>query len=228
MNTAIIVAAGSGTRFGSDIPKQFVEILGKPVMIHALERFQACDTIDSIVLVVATDEVERTQELLEKYPCSKLARITSGGRTRAESVYNGLNNIDPATVIVAVHDGARPLVSTDEITQTIEKAMEFDAACLVAPVTDTIKEIDGQMIIGTIDRRNLRRALTPQAFRIELLDEAFAGGNFDEAVTDESYLVEKLGHAIAYVAGSPKNIKITHPEDVLIAEEYLLTYNKSK
>lgn len=228
MNTAIIVAAGFGTRFGSDIPKQFVEILGKPVLIHVLERFQECAEIDSIVLVVAADEVERTKKILEKYPFSKLTGITSGGRTRAESVYKGLHNIDPATVIVAVHDGARPLVSTEEIKQTIEKAMEFDAACLVAPVTDTIKEIDGQMIIGTVDRRNLRRALTPQAFKIELLNEAFADGNFDEAVTDESYLVEKLGHAIAYVAGSSKNIKITHPEDVRIAEEYLLTYNLKK
>lgn len=215
--TAIIVAAGSGSRFNSDIPKQFIEIHGKPVIVHALERFQAAPSVDSIVLVLAGDQVAG----FESDAISKLTKVVAGGTTRAESVLNGLNAVDAGTEIVAVHDGARPLVAVDEIERTIATAKETGAACLVAAVTDTIKSVRGDEIAATLDRDKLRRALTPQAFRIEVLKKAFELGDLSDAVTDECYLVERLGHPIAFVEGSSRNIKITHAEDLIFAEAYL-------
>jgi 2-C-methyl-D-erythritol 4-phosphate cytidylyltransferase len=222
MNTAIIAAAGSGTRFNSQTPKQFLEILGKPLIVHTLERFDSCPSIDGIILVLPGAEIERFEQIARKYNIGKLNKIVAGGSIRAGSVANGLNALDAqAEDIIAVHDGARPLVTVEEITQTIEKAKETGVACLVAAVTDTIKEIDGGRIIGTIDRTKLRRALTPQAFRYEILQKAFAHGDIGAEVTDECYLVEKLGFEIAFVEGSARNIKITHPEDIALAEMFL-------
>lgn len=222
MNSAIIVAAGSGTRFGSDVPKQFLEIGGKPLLIYTLERFELCSAIDEIVLVLSATEIANFRTTIEKYNLEKLAKIVAGGRTRAESVFNGLNAIDAKRCeIVAVHDGARPLISSEEITKTIEKASETGAACLVAEVTDTIKEVSNGKITCTIDRANLRRALTPQVFRCEILKRAFAKNADLNAATDECFLVEKLGYEIAVVEGSAKNIKVTNKEDLAIVEKYL-------
>lgn len=222
MNVAIIVAAGSGTRFGSVMPKQFHEILGKPLLIHTLERFCFCPAVDEIVLVLSAEEIENFRNIHEKFKLGKLSIIVSGGKTRAASVLNGLNSIvSESAEIVAVHDGARPLVTTEEITKTIEKARETGAACLVAAVTDTIKEVADGKIVGTIDRAKLRRALTPQCFRYEILRSAFAENEIGEAVTDECLLVEKLGYEIAAVEGSAKNIKVTTPEDFILAESLL-------
>jgi 2-C-methyl-D-erythritol 4-phosphate cytidylyltransferase len=221
MNTAIIVAAGSGTRIGSDKPKQFLEIHGRPIIVHTLERFASCDSVDEIVLVLPEADIEAFRQITESFSIKKISRIVAGGKTRAGSVRNGLSSVGEATEIVAVHDGARPLVTTDEISRTINGAIKTGAACLVAPVTDTIKEVAGEEIIGTIDRSRLRRALTPQAFRVEILKKAFENADLSESITDECYLVEKLGCKITCVEGSPRNIKITHPEDLILAELFL-------
>ncbi|MEP6788327.1 MAG: 2-C-methyl-D-erythritol 4-phosphate cytidylyltransferase [Acidobacteriota bacterium] len=222
MNTAIIVAAGSGQRFASSQPKQFIPILGKPLIIHTLERFEASPVIDEIVLVLSMEGRDEFALISGKYTFPKLRPVVTGGKTRAESVRNGLDVVEASTSkVVAVHDGARPLVSLDEIARTIEKAEEIGAACLVGEVTDTIKEIDGEYIFGTIDRRGLRRALTPQAFRYDILRKAFEGVDLAESVTDECSLVEDLGVKIAFVSGSARNIKVTHPEDLLLAEALL-------
>lgn len=222
MNVAIILAAGSGTRFGADRPKQFLEIGGKPLLIHTLEKFQDCRLIDEIVLILSENEIENFQKTLEKFQINKLSKIIAGGQTRAESVRNGLNSLDKNPVrIVAVHDGARPFVTAEEIAETIEKAKDKGAVCLVAPVFDTIKRIADGKIVETIDRNFLRRALTPQTFRIEVLQNAFSDENFDPAATDECFLVEKAGFEIAFVDGSAKNIKITTREDFTVAESFL-------
>jgi len=219
MNTAIIVAAGSGSRFAASQPKQFVELLGKPLIIHTIERFQACAAIDEIVLVLSEEGRNEFARLRAQFEISKLKSVILGGKTRAESVRNALDAVDASTAtIVAVHDGARPLVTIDEISRVVEKATETGAACLVAEVTDTIKEIEGEYISRTIDRRTLRRALTPQAFRYEVLRRAFSGVHLDESVTDECYLVEKLGVKIAFVEGSSANIKVTRTEDLILAK----------
>lgn len=222
MNTAIITAAGSGKRFNSPVPKQFLEVHGKPLLVHTIERFELCPAIDQIILVLAAGEIDGFGHILGKYELAKVREIVAGGGTRAASVRNGLDAVSGSEGdVVAVHDGARPLVSVEEIAQTIEKAREMGAACLVAPVTDTIKEVAGGRITGTIDRGKLRRALTPQAFRFEILREAFTQGGTGEEVTDECYLVERLGQEIAFIEGSARNIKVTNPEDVLLAELFL-------
>ncbi|NOT47252.1 MAG: 2-C-methyl-D-erythritol 4-phosphate cytidylyltransferase [Acidobacteria bacterium] len=219
MNTAIIVAAGSGERFGSEIPKQFIEINGKPVIVHTIERFQDAPSIDSIVLVVAENYIPQCEAVVAVYP--KLAKIVAGGRTRAESVRNGLRAVDPECDLVAVHDGARPFVTIDEIERTVGKAKETGAACLVAAVTDTIKSVRGGEIADTLDRDKLRRALTPQVFRKDVLTRAFENADLTGTVTDECYLVEKLRYSISFVEGSSRNIKITHPDDLTFAEALL-------
>ena len=218
--TAIIVAAGTGSRFKSTTPKQFLELAGKPVIAHAIDRFQSASSIDAIVVVLAADRVSGFL-----HTADKLFAVVAGGATRAESVMHGLNAVGVAD-IVAVHDGARPFVTPDEIDRTVAKAAATGAACLVAPVTDTIKTVCGDEISGTLDREKLRRALTPQVFKKEILQRAFELGDLSEAVTDECYLVEKLGRPIAFVEGSPRNIKITHPEDLIHAAAVMREFEK--
>ncbi|MEP6924088.1 MAG: 2-C-methyl-D-erythritol 4-phosphate cytidylyltransferase [Pyrinomonadaceae bacterium] len=221
---AIIVAAGSGKRFGAEKPKQFLELAGTPIIFHTLQRFEACSAIAQIIVVLPAAETDGFLAKAAKYGLQKLKTVVAGGNTRTASVWNGLNAVEPNSAeIIAVHDGARPFVTSEEIKRTIEKARETGAACLVAPVTDTIKEItpDG-MILQTIDRNTLRRALTPQCFRIEILRRAFRKIDLlNEQATDESFLVEKLGYQISIVEGSPRNIKITVPEDLILAESLL-------
>lgn len=221
MNTAIVVAAGSGNRFNSQTPKQFAEILGKPVIIHTLEKFEACESVSQIILVLPLDEISDFQSVIKDFNLKKIKTIVAGGTSRAASVLKGLNAIDPSTEIVAVHDGVRPLVSIAEIAATIQKAKETGAACLVAEVTDTIKQISDGKITATLDRTTLRRAMTPQAFRYKILRQAFDQVDLYDEVTDECMLVEKLGQEIAYVEGSASNIKITHPEDRILADALL-------
>ena len=218
--TAIIVAAGTGSRFKSETPKQFVELGGKPIVVHSIERLAAAPSVDALIVVVASEHVTR----LGGMNISKPVRVVTGGATRAESVSNGLRAVEDDADLVAVHDGARPFVSVDEIERTIAKAKEMGAACLVAPVTDTIKTISGAEISGTLDRDKLRLALTPQAFKIEVLRRAFEIGEMSDAVTDECYLVEKLGHPIAFVEGSARNIKLTYAEDLILAESIAKTF----
>lgn len=221
MNTAIIVAAGSGQRFDPTTPKQFVTLHGKPLILHTLEKFGSTPLVDEIVLVLseAGRELFRSSNLGSEI--TKLRSIVIGGATRAESVRNGLGAVSSDCDIIAVHDGARPLVTPDEISAVVKKAAETGAACLVAPLNDTIKSVTGGEIAATVSRDKLRRALTPQAFKYEVLKRAFELGDLSDEVTDECYLVEKLGHPIAVVDGSAQNIKITKPEDLLFAEALL-------
>jgi len=220
MNIAIIVAAGAGHRLGSKRPKQFLELAGKPVIQYSLERFDECPSIDSIIVVVPDREIDAFRRMASTFNLGKLGEVVAGGRTRAESVWNGLKAVRNAEY-VAVHDGARPLVTVDEIERTLAAAREFGAACLTAAVSDTIKTVAKDEIKGTVDRSDLRRALTPQVFRTELLRRAFANVDLDESITDECYLVERLGHKIQSVPGSSRNIKITVADDYVIAEALL-------
>jgi len=215
--TAIIVAAGSGSRFNSDTPKQFLEIAGKPIIEYAIRRFVDAPSISEIVLVLGSDRIDG----FDRSRFAKVTTVVAGGPTRAESVAKGIAATSDDTELIAVHDGARPLVSVDEIERTIAVAKKTGAACLVTPVTDTIKSIRDNEIVATLDRTKLRRALTPQVFRRDLLLKAFEGVSFDDSITDECYLVEKLGHPITIVEGSPRNIKITHQEDLALAEALL-------
>lgn len=219
MNSAIIVAAGQGKRFGSETPKQFLHLGDKPLIFHTLEKFQSCSLIDEIILVLAEDKIDFFHSL--EYRSQKALKLAVGGKTRAESVFNGFQLIDERTEIVAVHDGARPFVSVEEISKTVQTAQKHGAACLVAPINETVKRVSQGKIVETVDRCLLRRALTPQAFKREILARAFENASLDETVTDECFLVEKTGVEIAIVEGSLRNIKITTSEDWALAQIFL-------
>jgi 2-C-methyl-D-erythritol 4-phosphate cytidylyltransferase len=224
MNVAIVAAAGQGTRMGTGRAKQFLELAGIPVIIHTLKKFEASAEIQQVVVVLPPQDAAGFLELAGKYGLKKLTRVIPGGATRAQSVWRGLQSLRPTTDIVAVHDGVRPFVSPEEIDATVRAARENGAAILVSPVTDTIKQVEGGRVSATIDRLTLRRALTPQCFRFELLRRAFErAGNLDNSITDESFLVEKLGEPVILVEGSTKNIKLTQPEDLITGERLLTT-----
>ena len=223
MNIAIIAAAGAGTRMASDRPKQFLLLAGTPVIVHTLKAFEQCDSIHEVIVVLPAEQSAGFLSMAGKYGLRKLARVVPGGATRAESVKRGLMSVRAATAeIVVVHDGVRPFVTVDEIDRTIGAARENGAAILVAPVTDTIKEVRNHAVMKTLDRTGLRRALTPQCFRYELLKQAYQAADVnDPSLTDESALVEQLGHRVSVVEGSARNIKITTLADLEIAEALL-------
>lgn len=223
MNSAIIVAAGSGSRMASDRPKQFLLLAGIPLIFHTLRPFEQCDSIDETIVVLPPESAAEFLDSAAKFGVKKVTRVVPGGATRAESVKRGLTAIRAASAeIVAVHDGVRPFVSVAEIGETVAAAEQHGAAILVAVTTDTIKQVDGNRITKTLDRRVLRRALTPQCFKYELLMRAFAQADLsDPALTDDSMLVEHLGVGVEIVEGSARNIKITTPEDLLMAESFL-------
>lgn len=223
MNTAIIAAAGAGTRMVSDRPKQFLQLAGRSLIFHTLQPFEECESIHEVIVVLPAEESAGFLSLVGKYGLRKITRVVPGGATRADSVKRGLMAIRSATAeIVVVHDGVRPFVTVGEIESTIATAKTNGAAILVAPVTDTIKRVSGERVVKTLDRVELRRALTPQSFQYELLREAYQQVDVnDPSLTDESMLVEQLGKPVAVVEGSARNIKITTAEDLLVAEALL-------
>jgi len=225
MNIAIIAAAGAGIRMASDRPKQFLQLAGMPIIFHTLKPFEQCDSIDEVIVVLPAEESAGFLSLAGKYGLRKVARVVPGGATRADSVRRGLLAIRAATAeIVAVHDGVRPFVTVEQIEATIRAARAGGAAILAAPVTDTIKQVDDGRVLGTLDRATLRRAMTPQCFHYELLRQAYQNADVsDPSLTDESALVEQLGHTVSIVEGSGRNIKITTAEDLAIAEAILAT-----
>jgi 2-C-methyl-D-erythritol 4-phosphate cytidylyltransferase len=225
MNIAIIAAAGAGTRMAGDRPKQFLLLAGTPVIFHTLKPFEECEQIHEVIVVLPAEESAGFLSMAGKYGLRKLTRVVPGGATRADSVKRGLTAIRSATAeIVAVHDGVRPFVTVAEINSTIAAAQSDGAAILVAPVTDTIKQVGDRAVVKTLDRSSLRRALTPQCFQYELLRQAYQHADVnDPSLTDESALVERLGIPVTVVEGSSRNIKITTAEDFAIAEAMLAT-----
>ncbi|MEA2204168.1 MAG: 2-C-methyl-D-erythritol 4-phosphate cytidylyltransferase [Blastocatellia bacterium] len=223
MNVAIIAAAGQGVRMGSKRAKQFLELDGIPVIIHTLQRFQDCADIHEVVVVLPEKDVKRFRALARKHGLTKVASCIAGGKTRGQSVKLGFDSISPHVSIVAVHDGVRPFVTPAEISKTIKTARRARAAILVAAVTDTIKVLDKGSVSFTPLRAQLRRALTPQCFHYQTLREAFkdpAWRRNSERFTDEAMLVEQ-SVKVAVVEGNARNIKITTPEDLVMAEVIL-------
>jgi 2-C-methyl-D-erythritol 4-phosphate cytidylyltransferase len=223
MNLAIIAAAGQGTRMAGKRPKQFLELAGTPIILHTLKAFEQCDVIQGIIVVTAAEETAGLLSLVNKHGLRKIVAVVPGGATRAESVLRGLETIEETTAeIIAVHDGVRPFVTPDEIARTVEAAKLEGAAILVSAPVDTIKEVKDGTVVRTLKRAGLRHALTPQCFRYKLLRRAYEEIDVsDPELTDESALVERLGVKIVTVEGSPRNIKITRPEDLLVGEALL-------
>jgi 2-C-methyl-D-erythritol 4-phosphate cytidylyltransferase len=224
MNVAIVVAGGKGARFGSDRPKQFLELDGIPIIIHTLRQFERSGAIAEVVVVLPATETASIEPLLKKFEIKKVARVVAGGATRAQSVQSGLRAIEAAD-LVAIHDAVRPLVTPEEIERVVKVAAASGAAILTAPVSDTIKHVVDGQVSATLPRAALRRALTPQCFRLDLLQKAYAALPEIEAsgvdVSDDSILVERLGISIVAVEGNAGNIKITTPADLAVAEVLL-------
>jgi len=217
--SAIIPAAGLGIRMGSDVPKQFLLLDGKPILHHTLTVFGQCPIVDEIVLVVSEKEISKAQqEIQEAHP--KVTKVIAGGKERQDSVGNGLGNLDSGTDIVVIHDGVRPFVSPDIIQETVEAAQKFGSAITAIPVSDTIKKVNERCLVEhTIDRGGLWRVQTPQTFQVSLLKEAFEKARNDNFYgTDESSLIEYMGKEVKVIAGSEFNIKITRSEDLVLAE----------
>jgi 2-C-methyl-D-erythritol 4-phosphate cytidylyltransferase len=223
MNVAIIAAAGQGLRMAGKRPKQFLELAGAPIIFHTLQAFEQCDSIQEIIVVISAAESAGFLSLAGKRELRKLRKVVPGGATRAESVLRGLQAVREATIeIVAVHDAVRPFVTPDEIARTVSAAQVAGAAILVSAPVDTVKEIRAGSVIRTLRRDDLRNALTPQCFQYKLLRRAYEQVDvFDPDLTDESSLVERLGERVAIVEGSARNIKITRPEDLILAEALL-------
>ena len=211
---ALIVAAGSGTRFGG--LKQFAFLGGRPLVDWSCEAFQVHPLIDDIVLVLP-DQSEKIG-WAERFP--KILEVVSGGRRRQDSVRAGFLRLDPGrTGLVLVHDGARPLVSAGVIDRVIEGASKSGAAVPIVSVDDTLKEIESNRVVRTLDRTRVGRVQTPQGFAYPLLDRALTSAEAAEFTgTDEASLVERLGETVTVVSGDPRNVKITTPLDLITAK----------
>lgn len=227
--TAIIPAAGLGTRMGADQPKQFIEIDGMPLVMFTLRRLAACSAITDFILSTRADEVVGLQDKVAKAGLGRPARVIHGGDSRQQSVANALAQVDPATEIVLVHDAVRPFVTAEQTARVIAEARLRGAAILAIPAIDTIKEVkraslpeDVALITATIPRERLVMAQTPQAFSFSLLREAFKKAQEDGVTgSDEAVLVERMGREVFAVLGSDRNLKITRPSDLDLAHFYL-------
>lgn len=220
--SAIIPAAGQGTRMGSSIPKQFLLLQGKPILHHTLRAFEASGQVDSVILVVPEkDFAAAEKQWLQGYDIVK--KIVIGGTERQDSVYNGFQALDCDTDVVLVHDGVRPFVDADMIQRAIEAAKNFGAAITAIQVNDTIKLSDADGFVEkTVDRSGLWRIQTPQAFQYAVLAEAFLKAIQDSYYgTDEGSLLEYAGKKVKIIEGSEMNIKITRKEDLILGEAIL-------
>ena len=220
---AIIPAAGAGRRMGSAVEKQFLHLRGIPILAHTLRVFDKSPKIDGIVLVVAPQQRQALEgEVLGPHPCEKLLRVIDGGAERQDSVANGLRAIPPDCELVVVHDGVRPLVSIDLLEAVLEAAHHYGAAIAAIPAGDTVKQADSQKVVATLERETIWLAQTPQIFRAKLLRRAYEKAARDQAIlTDDAALVERIGVTVHLVHGSPENIKVTTPADLLLAEAIL-------
>jgi 2-C-methyl-D-erythritol 4-phosphate cytidylyltransferase len=227
----IIPAAGLGSRMagaatGKAPAKQFTELNGIPVLIHTLRKFASVPAVSEIVIALRKSEAENFAPRLEQEKFAKPVRIVEGGEHRQESVSKALQAISAAdSDLVLVHDAVRPFVDRDVIASVIEAAAKHGAAIAALPAVDTIKQVDrtadGAVVNATIPREHIVLVQTPQGFRFHLLKQAFEEAARDGFTgTDEASVVERMGHAVAVVMGSPRNIKITTPLDLELAEFY--------
>ena len=229
---AIIVAGGSGTRFGAELPKQFLELGGKPILMRTISAFGGGTSdrtavsafgggFSEVIVTLPEGQMGLWRELCERYCFAVPHRVVAGGETRWHSVKNALDSIgDISDVdIIAVHDGVRPLVTADLIGRTVEAARRDGAAIPVVMLNDSVRQVE-KGASHALDRSTLRAVQTPQVFDARLLTEAYRQP-FDSTFTDDASVVERMGHSVTLVEGDPQNLKITRPMDLALAE-YLL------
>ncbi|MDI7259254.1 MAG: 2-C-methyl-D-erythritol 4-phosphate cytidylyltransferase [Thermodesulfobacteriota bacterium] len=221
---AVIVSAGKGQRFLKGRKKQFFSLDGKPILAHAIDQFEACPLIRQILLVVGQEDLDYClEEIVEKYRYRKISQIIPGGKRRQESVKNGLDALPGDAEIIVIHDGVRPFVTKEMIEESIRSASRFGAVVTAIPVKDTIKMAhpDGT-VLKTLERESLYQAQTPQTFQAPMIKEAYLRATEDGFIgTDDASLVERLGMKVHILPGSYANIKITTPEDLILANLFL-------
>lgn len=219
--SAVIVAAGSSQRMGSD--KLMMKLGESPVLARTLMAFQSSPLVDEIVVVTRLDKLEETADLCKEYGIEKVSRVIAGGKTRTESALAGVSEVSPTAKLIAIHDGARPLVTADVILRTVYAAAEYMAAAPAVSSVDTLKAVDAEgRIIGTVDRETTLRVQTPQIFRAELIKGALTKAvEKGMTLTDDCAAAEMMGVRTKTVLGNEDNIKITTPRDLLFAAEIL-------
>lgn len=219
MNYGVVVAAGKSERMGPNVDKAFLTLGTKPVLAYSLLAFEKCSDIDGVVLVVRKDRLDAARGLVQIFGCSKVRRVVPGGAQRQDSVWNGVKDLNDDVAIVSVHDGARPCVTPDLISETVKAAKRYGSGVAAVKITDTVKEVEkGFTVTKTVDRTKLWAVQTPQTFKRDLLMQAFSVVKKKKVeVTDEASAVELAGHEVHLVSASPSNIKITSPEDLALA-----------
>lgn len=223
MNTAIILAAGKGKRMNAGMNKQHIEIMDKPVMIHTIEVFEKCSMIDNIILVVANEERELCNRMIQLYAFQKVNKVIAGGVERQDSVFCGLEELDESCDIVLIHDGARMLVTESIIIKCINNAMKYGAATAGVPVKDTIKIVENENIVkSTPKRENIWITQTPQGFKKHIIIDAYEYAVINDIkATDDATLVEKTGKKVKMFNADYENIKVTTPIDIILVRTIL-------
>ncbi|MGI6359299.1 MAG: 2-C-methyl-D-erythritol 4-phosphate cytidylyltransferase [Bacillota bacterium] len=222
MLTALIVAAGSSRRMGDLGDKIFLPILGRPLIVHTLAPFCRSSDVDEIVLVTAEESVTKLRQMVLTYRIEKVTAIVAGGSSRQESVARGLASLSPSCQMVAIHDGARPCLGDEQLQAVLQLARAKGAAILAVPVKDTIKRVRAGLAVETPERSELFLAQTPQAFRRQWIEDAHQQARaLGLLATDDAALVTASGRAVAVAEGDYTNIKVTTPEDLLLAELFL-------
>ena len=219
INYGIILASGTGTRYKSDIPKQFVKIAGKTVLEHTLDIFEKNDLIHRIILVITPDYRQMTEEILLKNNYTKIVKLLNGGETRKESSYIGISSIEEAEANVIIHDCARPFLSDNIIENCVNALQKYDAVDVAIPSADTIIKVENNIIKSIPDRKTLMRGQTPQAFKLSVIKKAHELSLNESNFTDDCGLVVKHNLGQVYVVkGEEENIKITYPSDIYMAD----------
>jgi 2-C-methyl-D-erythritol 4-phosphate cytidylyltransferase len=223
--TAIIVAAGTGSRMGGTVNKHLLLLSGKPVLAHTLAVFEDCPVVDGVILVGGRDRLAVYRQMARDFGFTKVRAVVAGGKTRQESCEKGLAQATAADIVI-IHDGARPLVTMRMIAETVEAAAVHGAAIVAVPVKDTIKQGDAEgFVTATLERALLWQVQTPQTFRADILRRAQSAAREVFTGTDDAALVERLGLPVKIVPGDYSNLKITTPDDLVIAE-YLLSLQR--
>ena len=221
---AVLLAGGVGSRMGSDQPKQLLELGGRTVLEHSLTAFHEHPDVDEVLVVMAGDHLAAAEQVAAGHP--KVTGVVEGGRTRSESTMRALERLGDRECLVLVHDAARPLVSAEVIGRCIEALVDHPAVLVAVPATDTMVEVDADETVRSVPpRSSLRRVQTPQGFRSDVLRSAYAAAEADPdfvATDDASVVFHYLpGHSVAVVAGEERNLKVTTPLDLQLAESLL-------
>jgi len=218
---AIVVSAGQGARMGAGVPKLLLDVAGKPLILHTLERFERAQKVDRVVLVVAKEAMSHYRGLLRSRFSAKTLRVAlcPGGARRQDSVKAGLGALDADCELVLIHDGARPFVHPDLIDRCVAESSEGRSLCVAVRSRNTIKRVANGIVQETLPRPDLWEAQTPQVFSLSTIRDAYALADRDGLdATDDASLVEYLGKPVWILEGSTTNIKVTYPEDIPIAE----------